>query len=52
MTHQLNEWLIVLAVAFIRPLGLSLLLPLLKTGSLGTALLRNGVLISLTFPVL
>lgn len=51
MTHQLNEWLIVLAVAFIRPLGLSLLLPLLKTGSLGTALLRNGVLISLTFPV-
>ncbi|EGG6882587.1 EscT/YscT/HrcT family type III secretion system export apparatus protein [Salmonella enterica] len=52
MTHQLNEWLIVLAVAFIRPLGLSLLLPLLKTGSLGTTLLRNGVLISLTFPVL
>ncbi|ECT9553511.1 EscT/YscT/HrcT family type III secretion system export apparatus protein, partial [Salmonella enterica subsp. arizonae serovar 41:z4,z23:-] len=52
MTQQLNEWIIVLAVAFIRPLGLSLLLPLLKSGSLGTELLRNGVLISLTFPVL
>ncbi|HAM9060255.1 TPA: EscT/YscT/HrcT family type III secretion system export apparatus protein, partial [Salmonella enterica] len=30
MTQQLNEWLIALAVAFIRPLSLSLLLPLLK----------------------
>ncbi|ECJ9884388.1 EscT/YscT/HrcT family type III secretion system export apparatus protein, partial [Salmonella enterica] len=52
MTQQLNEWFIVLAVAFIRPLGISLLLPLLKSGSLGSALLRNGVLMSLTFPVL
>ncbi|ECO5158155.1 EscT/YscT/HrcT family type III secretion system export apparatus protein, partial [Salmonella enterica] len=38
MTQQLNEWFIVLAVAFIRPLGISLLLPLLKSGSLGSAL--------------
>ncbi|ECJ9901363.1 SPI-2 type III secretion system apparatus protein SsaT, partial [Salmonella enterica] len=52
MTQQLNEWLIALAVAFIRPLSLSLLLPLLKSGSLGAALLRNGVLMSLTFPIL
>lgn len=52
MAQQVNEWLIALAVAFIRPLSLSLLLPLLKSGSLGAALLRNGVLMSLTFPIL
>lgn len=52
MMQQLNEWFIVLAVAFIRPLGISLLFPLLKSGSLGSAFLRNGVLMSLTFPVL
>ncbi|EJC5164852.1 SPI-2 type III secretion system apparatus protein SsaT [Salmonella enterica] len=52
MAQQVNEWLIALAVAFIRPLSLSLLLPLLKSGSLGSALLRNGVLMSLTFPIL
>ncbi|SUG78174.1 type III secretion system protein SsaT [Salmonella enterica subsp. enterica] len=49
MAQQVNEWLIALAVAFIRPLSLSLLLPLLKSGSLGSAILRNGVLMSLTF---
>lgn len=52
MAQQVNEWLIALAVDFIRPLSLSLLLPLLKSGSLGAALLRNGVLMSLTFPIL
>ncbi|EAN2319315.1 SPI-2 type III secretion system apparatus protein SsaT, partial [Salmonella enterica] len=52
MAQQVNEWLIALAVAFIRPLSLSLLLPLLKSGSLGSAILRNGVLMSLTFPIL
>lgn len=46
MAQQVNEWLIALAVAFIRPLSLSLLLPLLKSGSLGSAILRNGVLMS------
>ncbi|HCC0886931.1 TPA: EscT/YscT/HrcT family type III secretion system export apparatus protein [Salmonella enterica] len=52
MSEQINEWLMVLALALIRPLGISLLLPLLKSSSLGDTLLRNSVLISLTFPVL
>lgn len=48
----LNDWLATLALALVRPLGLSLMLPVLKTSSLGSSLLRNGILISLILPIL
>lgn len=48
----LNDWLATLAFAMIRPLGLALMFPLLKTNSLGSSLLRNGVLIAFILPIL
>lgn len=50
--EQLNSWIVSLALALARPLGMSLMLPVLRSGSLGSALLRNGILISLTLPIL
>lgn len=50
--EQLNGWLITLALALARPVGMSLMLPVLRASSLGAALLRNGILISLILPVL
>lgn len=50
--EQLNGWLITLALALARPVGMSLMLPILRTSSLGAVLLRNGVLISLSLPIL
>lgn len=48
----INDGLVTVALAMMRPLGLTLLFPLLQIGSLGTALIRNGVLLAIVLPVL
>ncbi|CAJ0993999.1 EscT/YscT/HrcT family type III secretion system export apparatus protein [Sodalis praecaptivus] len=48
----LTEGVVTVAFTLIRPLGLTLLFPLLNTRSLGTALIRNSVLLALMVPVL
>lgn len=48
----LTDGVVTVAYTLIRPLGLTLLFPLLNTRSLGTALIRNGVLLALMVPVL
>lgn len=50
--NAINEWLFCIALAFMRPLGMALFFPLLKSSNLGSAFLRNGVLLSLLLPVL
>lgn len=50
--EQVNSWIVTLALALARPVGMSLMLPILRSNSLGSALLRNGILISLILPVL
>lgn len=52
MMPPVGDGLTTLALAMIRPLGLTLLFPLLQTGNLGTALIRNGVLLAIVLPVL
>lgn len=48
----LTDGVVTVAFTLIRPLGLTLLFPLLNTRSLGTALIRNSVLLALMVPVL
>jgi len=48
----INDGLVSVAFAMMRPLGLTLLFPLLQAGSLGSSLIRNGVLLALALPIL
>ncbi len=52
MTLSLSDGLVTVALAMMRPLGLTLLFPLLQTGNLGSTLIRNGVLLAIVLPVL
>lgn len=52
MMLSLSDELITLTLMIMRPFGLTLLFPLLQTGNLGPALIRNGVLLALALPVL
>ncbi|HBH7053568.1 TPA: EscT/YscT/HrcT family type III secretion system export apparatus protein [Morganella morganii] len=52
MMISLSDGLVTLTLMLMRPLGLTLLFPLLQTGNLGSALVRNGVLLALMLPVL
>lgn len=47
-----NDGLVTVAVAMMRPLGLTLLFPLLQSGNLGSSLIRNGVLLAVMLPML
>ncbi|MFP1892457.1 EscT/YscT/HrcT family type III secretion system export apparatus protein [Lonsdalea quercina] len=52
MIGEISEGLATVALAMMRPLGLTLLFPLLQTGNLGTPLIRNGVLLAVMLPML
>lgn len=52
MISQINDGLVTIALAMMRPLGLTLLFPLLQIGSLGSSLIRNAILLAITFPML
>lgn len=52
MTLSLSDGLVTMALVMMRPLGLTLLFPLLQTGNLGSTLIRNGVLLAIALPVL
>ncbi|ECX2001990.1 EscT/YscT/HrcT family type III secretion system export apparatus protein [Citrobacter braakii] len=52
MTLSLIDGLLSVALAMMRPLGLTLLFPLLQTGNLSSTLIRNGVLLAIVLPVL
>lgn len=52
MVSQIGDGLVTVALAMMRPLGLTLLFPLLQTGNLGTPLIRNGVLLAVTLPMI
>ncbi|KML18219.1 type III secretion protein [Leclercia adecarboxylata] len=52
MMLSLNDGLVTVALAMMRPLGLTLLFPLMQTGNLGSGLIRNGVLLAIVLPVL
>jgi type III secretion protein T len=46
------EWLPVIALSMLRPLGAMLLVPVFSTGTLGGALARNALVLAVTLPVL
>lgn len=50
--EPLNSWLITLAIALFRLVGVSLMFPPLAGSGLWTPFLRGGVLVALTLPVL
>ncbi|CNJ53299.1 EscT/YscT/HrcT family type III secretion system export apparatus protein [Yersinia aldovae] len=52
MTNLVSDGLVTVAVAMMRPLGLTLLFPLLQSGNLGSPLIRNGVLLAVMLPML
>ena len=52
MTGLISSGLVDVALAMMRPLGLTLLFPLLQSNSLGSPLVRNGVLLAIALPVL
>ncbi|WP_246029033.1 type III secretion system export apparatus subunit SctT [Parashewanella tropica] len=48
----LTEHLPVFSLSMMRPLGMMLLLPLFKSGSLSSGLMRNGLVMMFAFPVM
>jgi len=52
MTNLINDGLSTVTVAMMRPLGLTLLFPLLQRGNLGSPLIRNGILLAIMIPML
>ena len=52
MNLVLNEEIAHLAFLMMRPLGMTLLFPLLQAGNLGSPLVRNAVLMALALPML
>ncbi|WP_253376748.1 EscT/YscT/HrcT family type III secretion system export apparatus protein [unidentified bacterial endosymbiont] len=52
MSGAVHELLATLTLALMRPLGVSLLFPILQVGNLGSQFIRNGVLMALAIPVL
>lgn len=52
LNNEMNSWLITLTIALMRPLGMTFFFPLLKSSTLGSSLIRNGVLFALVLPLL
>ena len=50
--QALTEHLPVMSLAMMRPVGMLLLLPLFKSGTLSTALVRNGLVMMFAFPTI
>ena len=49
--HDSLYWLEALGVAMMRPYGMLLILPLFTARSLGSSLLRNGLVFAIALPV-
>ena len=50
--HEALHWLGALGLAMMRPYGMLLILPLFTARSLGSSLLRNGVVLAIALPVI